>query len=284
MPLTEGEKIGLIAGSGAFPITFADAARASGHKVMAIAIQGFASPELADHVDEIHWLAVGQLDTLIALCHKNHVSNLALAGKIEHVTLFKLGIPETRVIRVLMRLKDRRAESLTRALIEELKNENIHVLDSSLFLKSLMPPEGLLTVHRPLQKREEQAVEFGWPLARKIAHLDIGQSLIVKDGVVVAVEGAEGTDGAILRAGQLAGPGTVVIKASRPCQDFRFDLPVVGIQTIRTMIEAKATALAISAGETIMLDREEMVALAEKSDIAIIARSDSPANGEKRPC
>ncbi|MCX8035582.1 MAG: UDP-2,3-diacylglucosamine diphosphatase LpxI [Candidatus Sumerlaeia bacterium] len=284
MPLTEGEKIGLIAGSGEFPITFADAARASGYKVMAIAIQGFASPELANHVDEIHWLGVGQLDTLIALCHKNNVSNLALAGKIEHVTLFNLGIPETRVIRLLMRLSDRRAQSLARALIEELESENIHVLDSSLFLKPLMPPEGLLTPRRPLQKREKRAIEFGWPLARKVAELDIGQSLIVKDGMVVAVEGAEGTDKAILRAGELAGPGTVVIKVSRPRQDFRFDLPVVGIQTIRTMSEAKASALAISAGETILLNREAVTALAEESNIAIIAQTDSPANGGKMPC
>jgi len=282
--ISDGEKIGLIAGSGVFPIHFAQAARQNGHHVTALAIEGFASPELEKHVDDIHWLGVGQVDTLIGLCHQNKIAHLAMAGKIEHVTLFNLGKIETRVCRMLARLTDRRAESLTRALIEELEGENIRVLDSSLFLKSLLPLQGLLTKNRPLRAREQQAIEFGWPLVLEIARLDIGQSLVAKDGVVVAVEGADGTDATIRRGGQLAGPGAVVVKVSRPRQDFRFDLPVIGLQTIQAMAEAGASALAISAGETLFFDQDEAIALAEKSDIGIVARAsgDSPipsANG-----
>jgi hypothetical protein len=283
--LSTGEKIGLIAGSGAFPITFAQAARRNGHHVTALAIEGFASPDLAQHVDEIHWLGVGQVDTLIGLCHEKNISNLAVAGKIEHLTLFNLGKVETRVSRILARLTDRRAETITRALIEELESENICVLDSSLFLKSLLPAEGLLTPNRPIRPREQRDIEFAWPLVREIARLDIGQSMVVKEGVVIAVEAADGTDATIRRGGQLAGPGTIVAKVSRPRQDFRFDLPVVGLQTVRTMAEVGASALAISAGETLFFDQEETIAFAEKSDIGIIAwpaeTPSSSADGEK---
>jgi DUF1009 family protein len=132
----------------------------------------------------------------------------------------------------------------------------------------------LLTTNRPLRPNEHKDIEFGWPLAREIARLDIGQTMIVKEGVVVAIEGVEGTDEAIRRAGKLAGDGTVVVKVSRPAQDFRFDLPVIGPQTVRTMAEAGASALAVCAGETLVFDRESAVALAEASDIAVIARTE----------
>jgi hypothetical protein len=275
--LPDGGKIGLIAGAGVFPITFAQAARRSGRHVTALAIEGFASPELANHVDEIHWLGVGQVDTLIWLCHEKNINQLALAGKIEHLTIFNLGKLETRVCRILARLTDRRAESITRALIEELESENIRVLDSSVFLRSLMPAEGLLTPKRPIRIREQRTIEFAWPLVREIARLDIGQSLVAKDGVVIAVEGADGTDATIRRGGQLAGPGAVVVKASRPHQDYRFDLPVVGLQTIQTMAEVGVSALAVSAGQTLFFDQEDTIALAEQSDIGIIAWPNGPS-------
>jgi len=285
--LSDGEKIGLIAGSGTFPINFAYAARQSGHPVTALAIEGFAPPELANHVDEIHWLGAGQLDTLIGLCHEKNISHLALAGKIEHLTIFNLGKIETRVARILARLTDRRAETIARALIEELESENIQIFDSSLFLKSFLPSRGLLTKNRPLQPRERRDIEFAWPLVREVARLDIGQTLVVKDGVILAVEGADGTDATIRRGGQIAGPGTVVVKTSRPHQDFRFDLPVVGLTTIATMAEVDATALAIAATETLFFDREQTIALAEKSNVSIMAWPDecSPpsAEGEKQP-
>lgn len=280
------QKIGLIAGRGAFPISFAQAARRNGHHVMALAVEGFASPELAEHVDEIYWLGIGQVDTLIRLCHENDISHLALAGKIDHVTLFNLGSVESRAFHLLERLSDRKAGSIVRALIQELESENIRVLDSSLFLKSLLPSEGLLTKNRPIRAAEQRDIEFAWPLAREIARLDIGQSVVAKDGVIVAVEGVEGTDETIRRAGHLAGRATVVVKVSRPRQDFRFDLPVVGLQTIRTMAEAGVSALAMCAGETLFFDQPEALALAERSDIGVIARpSEMPppsADGERQ--
>jgi len=275
-----GEKIGLIAGRGAFPINFAQAARRNGHKVTALAIKGFASPTLAEHVDEIFWLGVGQVDSLIRICHERGISHLAMAGKIDHVTVFNLINVEPRTFRLLRRLRDRTAESIARAFIEELEKENIKVLDSSLFLKSHLPTAGLLTKRRPIRRNEKRDIEFAWPLVRQIAHLEIGQSLLAKDGVVVAVEGVEGTDETIRRAGRLAGPGTVLVKVSRPRQDFRFDLPVVGLQTIKAMIGAGTSAMAISAGETLFFDQEEAIALAEQSDIGIIAIDDK--NGEEK--
>ncbi|MBM3333403.1 UDP-2,3-diacylglucosamine diphosphatase LpxI [Candidatus Sumerlaeota bacterium] len=270
--LAKGEKIAVIAGSGAFPIAFAQAARQNGHHVTAIAIQGFASPDLADHVDGIYWIGAGQVDTLIALCQQNDICHVTMAGKIEHLTLFNLGKVEPRASRILGRLTDRRAESLLGALAGELESEKIRVLDSSLFLASLIAGEGLLTKNRPVRPREERDIEFGWRLAREIARLDIGQSIVVKERVVIAVEAAEGTDSTIRRGGQLAGPGAVVVKVSRPRQDVRFDLPVVGLNTVRTMADAGCSALAICAGQTLFFDQEQAVELAEKSDIAIIAR------------
>lgn len=279
------ERIGLIAGRGAFPVNFAQAARRDGHHITALAIKGFATSDLAEHVDAIHWLGVAQIDTLIRICHENNVSQLALAGKIDHIAVFNMGQIEPRAFRLLSRLRDRKAESIVRGLIEELESENIQVLDSSLFLKSLLPEPGLLTPNRPITPQEQGDIDFAWPLVREIAHLDIGQSLIAKDGVVIAVEGVEGTDEAIRRGGQLAGAGTVLVKVSRPRQDFRFDLPVVGLETIRAMSEAGASALAICSGETLFFDREEAVALAEESDIGIIARTggpnDEPPKGEE---
>ena len=266
------ERIGLIAGRGAFPVNFAQAARRDGHHITALAINGFASSDLAEHVDAIHWLGVAQVDTLIRLCHENGISQLALAGKIDHVAVFNLGQVEPRAYRILAKLSDRKTESIVRALIEELETENIRVLDSSLFLKSLLPAPGLLTPRRPIRPQEQADMDFAWPLVREIARLDIGQSLVAKDGVVVAVEGVEGTDETIRRGGQLAGPGTVLVKVSRPCQDFRFDLPVVGLATIEAMNDAGASALAIAAGETLVFDREQAVALAQQSDIGIVAR------------
>lgn len=271
------EQIGLIAGRGAFPVHFAQAARRNGHHITAMAIKGFASSDLADHVDEIHWLGVAQVDTLIRLCHERNISHLALAGKIDHIAVFNLGQVEPRAFRILSRLRDRKAESIVRALIEDLESENIHVLDSSLFLKSLLPQPGLLTPNRPLAPREQDDIDFAWPLVREIAHLDIGQSLVAKDGVVVAVEGVEGTDETIRRGGRLAGRGTVLVKVSRPRQDFRFDLPVVGLGTIRAMAEAGTSALCVCAGETLFFDREEAVALAETLNIGIAARSAEPS-------
>jgi DUF1009 family protein len=265
-------KIGLIAGRGRFPINFAQAARGNGHHVTALAIRGFASDNLADHVDEIHWLGVGQVDTLIRICHENNIASLAMAGKIDHRQIFDPGPLEPRALRILQRMRDGTAMTIARAIMEELDGENIRVLDSSLFCGPLLAPQGMLTAKRTIRPNEQRDIDFGWRLANRIAELDIGQCVIIKNCVIVAIEALEGTDQAILRAGQLAGPGAVVVKVSRPRQDFRFDLPVIGPQTIRIMAEAGATALAVTAGETVFLDQAEALRLAEDSGIAVVSR------------
>ena len=276
--IPEGERIGLLAGRGAFPIHFALAAQHGGHPITALALEGFASPGLAEHVDEIHWLGVGQLDTLIRLCHERRIRHLAMAGTIEHSTVFQPGGKiEPRALRLLLRMQDRRAQSIFGALVAELSGEDIEVIESSYFLQDLIPGPGVLTPGRPPRPAEERDVAFAMPLARELARLDIGMSLVVKHGAVVAVEGMDGTDATIRRGGAIAGPGTVVVKASRPRQDFRFDLPIVGQQTVRTMIEAGTCALAFCAGETLFFDQAEALALAESSDIAVVALAAAPA-------
>jgi hypothetical protein len=288
--IPEGERIGLIAGRGAFPIHFADAAQNTGHPITALAIEGYASPELAEHVDEIVWLGVGQVDRLIKTCHARNISRLAMAGKIDHVRVLNPGKLDRRAWRLLLKLRDRRAESIVAALIKELMGENIQVIDSTYFLKSLLPSVGLMTRRRPLNKREQRDVAFALPLARELARLDIGMSLVVKERSIVAVEGMDGTDETIRRGGRLAGPGTVVVKASRPRQDFRFDLPILGLSTVQTMAEAGATALAFCADETIFFDHPQAIALAESSNIGIIAlappvaaNASSSSKGEPQP-
>jgi len=264
-------KIGLIAGNGNFPLAFARAAKEKGLQVIAVAHEGETLPELAELVDGIFWVKVGQLGKLIKIFKDQDVSDVLMAGGIKKTRLFGGGLPDMRGMTVLARMIHKKDDSLLRAVATELESEGITVRESTLYLDNLLAQAGVLTKRKPT-KDELQDIEFGWHLAKEIGKLDIGQTVVVKDQAVLAVEAIEGTDEAIRRGGRLCREGAVVVKTCKPQQDLRFDLPAIGIQTMQTMREVNASCLAVEAGKTIILDRQAVVLEADRAGISIIAR------------
>lgn len=270
-PATALARIALIAGQGDFPFLIAQAAKANGVEVVVLALRGFAKPELAECADKIFWLELGQLGRAIELMHEHGITAVTLAGRVPHTSVLQYRHFDMRAVKLLARALNKKADTLLGAVSAEFEKERIAVLDSSLFLKSLMPEAGLLTPGRPLSPEEKSDVDFGYPIAKVVAGQDIGQTIVVKSGMVVAVEGAEGTDECVRRAGLLAGPGCVVVKVSKPRQDMRFDIPVVGRKTIEVMQETGASALAVSARETLLFHRGEILKKAAECGIAVVA-------------
>ncbi|MCL5271571.1 MAG: UDP-2,3-diacylglucosamine diphosphatase LpxI [bacterium] len=263
--------IGLIAGEGRFPILLAQAARDRNIRVTAIGVRGITSPDLAREVTAIHWVEFGQFNRMIEICHEAGIRQTIMAGRIKHNSIFQLTRIDRRGIKLLARASSRKADTLLRAITEELARERIEVLDSTLLMKECMPPAGLLTPACAPSEAVMDDINFGRPLATALAGLDIGQTLVVKHKSVVAVEAMEGTDQTIQRAGEIAGEGCVVVKVSRPRQDRRFDVPVLGLTTVRKIIQVKGAALAFPGGETLFFDREEASALATEHGVTLYA-------------
>jgi DUF1009 family protein len=249
----------------------AQAARSNGVQVVIFALRSFATEEIAQLSDEVFWLELGQLGKAIELMKEHDVRSVAMAGRVPHQSILQYRHFDARAVKLLARSLNKKADSLLGAVASEFEREGITVLDSSLFLKSLMPASGLLTPRRPLTPEEQENVDFAYPIAKAIAGQDVGQTIVVKDGIVVAVEALEGTDKCIRRAGELAGRGCIVVKVSKPGQDMRFDIPVIGPATIESMRAAGCTALAVSARECLVFHREEVVGMAEKNSIAMVA-------------
>jgi DUF1009 family protein len=266
-------RIGIIAGNGTFPIAFARAAKEKGLQVIAVAHEGETLPELAQWVDGIFWVKVGQLGKLISIFKDQDVHDVLMAGGIKKTRLFKGGMPDLRGAALLAKMLYKKDDSILRAVAAELESEGITVRESTLFLDNLLAPAGILTKRRP-SKDEQKDIEFGWHLAKEIGKLDIGQTVVVKDQAVLAVEAIEGTDEAIRRGGRLCDQGAVIVKICKPQQDLRFDLPAVGMQTIRTMQEVKASCLAVEAGKTIIFEQKAVTAEADRQGIAIVAVGD----------
>jgi DUF1009 family protein/predicted dehydrogenase len=264
--------IGLIAGSGQFPLLFAHAARQAGVEVVAIGFQGETDPALAKLVPKLHLLRLGQLSRLINTFKSAGVTQAAMAGAINKTRLYARVRPDWRAFKFMHRLRNKKDDSLLRAFAEELEAEGIKIEPSTLFLPSLLAPAGVLTRRKP-NHREQRDIDFGWQLAKEFGNLDIGQCLLVKDQAVLAVEGIDGTDATILRGGRLCKQGAVVIKVSKPIQDLRFDVPAVGLDTIATMRRVKARVLVIEAGKTVMFDRDQMIDEANQAGITIVVRS-----------
>jgi len=263
-------KIGLIAGNGTFPIVFARAAKQKGMQVVAVAHEGETLPDLAQHVDAIFWIKVGQLGKLISIFKEQGVTDVLMAGGIKKTRLFGGGMPDLRAIAMLAKMIHKKDDSILRAVAKELESEGIIVRESTLYLDNIVASPGILTKRKP-SKEEHQDIEFGWQMAKEIGRLDIGQTVVVKDQAVLAVEAIEGTDEAIRRGGLFCGQGAVVVKVCKPQQDLRFDLPAVGTQTIRAMADVKAACLAVEAGKTIILDREAVRSEADRAGITIVA-------------
>lgn len=262
-------KIGLIAGNGNFPVAFARAAKQKGIQVIAVAHEGETLPELAQWVDAIFWINVGQLGKLIKIFKEQGVTDVLMAGGINKTRLFS-GMPDLRGMTLLAKMIHKKDDSILRAVARELESEGITVRESTLYLDNILVSPGILTKRRP-SKGEQQDIEFGWHMAKEIGRLDIGQTVVVKDQAVLAVEAIEGTDEAIRRGGLLCGRGAVVVKVCKPQQDLRFDLPAVGTQTIDTMEQVKASCLAVEADKTIIIEREAVVREADRAGITIVA-------------
>jgi UDP-2,3-diacylglucosamine hydrolase len=264
------EKIGLIAGNGQFPFQVIQSAKEQQIEMIVAAIKEEAFPEIASCGYPVHWLGLGQLGKLIRVFKNAGVTRAIMAGQVKHVQIFGSSLPDLTMIRMLAGLKQKNTDALIGGVACVLKNEGITLVDSTSLLKPNLAPEGALT-RRGLNADEQADVQYGRPIAHKIALMDIGQTVIVSNQAIVAIEAMEGTDSVIRRAGELAHKaGLTVIKVSKPNQDMRFDVPVVGVPTIEVMIESGATALVLDSRRTIIFDREKLVDLADRNEIAVV--------------
>jgi DUF1009 family protein len=265
------EILGIIAGNGVYPRTLADAARKAGVKrIVAAAFTNETDPAIDKHVDTVEWLRVGQLSRLFKFFRGQNVHHAIMAGQIAPKNLFDLQ-PDWKALLVLAKLKQRNAESIFSAIANELAKVNVDLMPATSFLEDSIATAGLIAGAK-LSRREEEDIDFGWKIAKEMARLDIGQTVIVKNGTVLAVEAFEGTNDAIRRGGALAREGAVMIKVAKPNQDMRFDVPVIGVETIKVATESKLRVIAIEAGKTLLLEREAIVDLAARAKISIVAR------------
>jgi DUF1009 family protein len=264
-------RYGLIAGNGKFPFLILEAARSQGIAMVVIAIKEEAFPEIESRADTVHWISLGQLGQLIKTFKAEGVQQAIMAGQVKHKQIFSGIVPDLKLLKVLANLKTRNTDSLIGAVARVLEEEGITLIDSTAFLKPLIPEPGVLTVRAP-NEREAGDMAYGRKIAREIARLDLGQTLVVRDKACIAVEAMEGTDAVIRRAALLtANQQITVIKVSKPNQDMRFDVPVVGFDTVRLMAEVNASALAIDAHKTLLIDREKLIACANQHQISISA-------------
>ncbi len=265
------ETLGLIAGNGKFPLLFAHAAREQNIKVVAAGIHGDTSWFLKPVVDKLEWFRVGELKRLFEFFEKAGIKYVIMAGQVNPKNLFDETVTLDNESQDLIKaLKDRRADTIFSAIAEKLKTHGLELLDSTLLLKNYLAPQGTLTKRGPTLS-ELADIEFGREIAKSMGGLDVGQTVVIKEKAIVAIEAMEGTDRCILRGGSIARVGAVVVKMSKPKQDDRFDVPVIGLRTIQTMIKCRAGCLAVEAEKTLIIDRAKVIPLANKGKICIVA-------------
>jgi DUF1009 family protein len=277
-----GEPLGLIAGNGRFPFLAAAGARRAGRHVVALAIREEADPALAAEVDELHWVGLGELGRALHLLHQAGAREAVMAGQVKHRRIFSAIVPDLTLMGLLARLAFKNTDSLIGAVADALAREGVTLLPSVAFLRDQLASAGEMSPRRPTSK-ERGDIEYGETVARTLAGMDLGQTAVVKDRAAVALEAMEGTDETILRAGRIAGPGTTVVKVSKPRQDMRFDVPVVGVSTLDAMREAGSRVLAVDAERTLLLDRAAFLTRAEADGVAVFGldpgRAERKANG-----
>jgi DUF1009 family protein len=262
---------GLIAGNGRFPFLVLEGARSQGIEMTVIAVKEEASPELEIIAKRLHWVSLGELSKTIELMHQEGVTQAVMAGQVQHSKIFSSIRPDWKLAKLLFSLPRKNTDSLIGAVARVLEDEGIRLVDSTLFLKPLIPEAGVLTRRAP-SEHEAEDMAYGLGVARQITGMDIGQTVVIADRACVAVEAMEGTDETIARAARIVdGKPLVVVKVSKPGQDMRFDVPVVGLPTIEHMRGAGATALAVDAGRTLLFDRTRLIELADEAGIAIQA-------------
>jgi UDP-2,3-diacylglucosamine hydrolase len=263
--------LGIIAGNGVYPRLLADAARKAGvKKIIAAAFTDETDPVLVQHVDLIEWMRVGQLNRLLKFFNEHKVHHAIMAGQIAPKNLFDLR-PDWKALLLLGKLKERNAESIFAAIANELTRIDVELLPATTFLEDCLVPAGLIAGAK-LSRREEEDVDLGWKIAKEIARLDIGQTVMVKNGTVVVVEAFEGTNEAIRRGGALAREGAVIVKVAKPNQDMRFDVPVIGRETISVAAEAKIRVIALEAGRTLLLEKDDVILAAQRAKITVLGR------------
>lgn len=262
-------KIGLIAGKSDLPIEFAKSAKSQSKDLTIFALKSITDKQIEKYA-KTYWINFGEAQKLIDLMHEEKITHFVMLGKIEHYLLifsfFKL---DKRAKEFLSKLKDKKAKTILEGVIKELEKEGFKALDPTPYLESLLLEKGLVN-NVSLQEKYKKDVEFGIKIAKQIAQLDIGQTVVVKDQIVIAVEGIEGTDKCIERAGKLGGEGLVVCKSARKNQDMRYDVPVVGGKTLESMKKAKAKVLAVEAGKTYLINKEDLIKKADKLGISVI--------------
>ena len=260
--------VGLIAGRGELPVIAAGALRAAGHRVVAVGFDDETRAALAGAVDVYHDLRLGQVEKLIRAFRDAGVGSALMLGKVHKARTFTDFRPDLRAMKLWMSLPDRRDDTILHAVVDELGREGVVVEEVGRWLGALFATPGKLSRRAP-DERERADIAFGYRLAREIGRLDVGQTVAVKNLAPVAIEALEGTDLTIRRAGEVAGPGVVVVKTAKPSQDFRFDVPVVGLETARALVAARAAVLAIEAGRTLFVQQEQTLALLDENRVAL---------------
>jgi UDP-2,3-diacylglucosamine hydrolase len=278
----QDQKLGLIAGNGTFPLLLLDAARAQGAQVVVAAIKEETSPLIENRgAAAVHWISLGELSKLIDTFKREGVSTAIMAGQVKHKQIFSAIRPDWRLAKVLLSLGTRNTDSLIGAVAKVLEDEGIHLISSTSYLEPLLARPGVLSRRRPTEA-EQKDMEYGRRVARHLAQYDIGQTVVIAESACVAVEAMEGTDATILRAGEIMkstahegdsvlSRALTVVKVAKPNQDMRFDVPVIGVKTVETMLHAGATCLAVDAGKCLFLDGDRVIEAADRVAIAIIA-------------
>jgi DUF1009 family protein len=263
-------RYGLIAGNGRFPFLVIEGARRAGVGLSVAAIREETDPLIESAAERVVWVGLGQLGKMIRFFKREGVERAMMAGQVKHVQIFSGAIPDVRMLKMLLKLPRRNTDALIGAVADELASEGIELIDSTYFLQDHLPQAGQLSRRAP-DERERGDIEYGLEIAREIARLDLGQTIVVRARACVAIEAMEGTDATIERAGLMARGRLTVVKIAKPNQDMRFDVPVVGTPTIERMVEAGATCLCITAGKTLMFDRDQMLRLADEKRISVVA-------------
>lgn len=263
-------KFGLIAGNGRFPFLVLEGARRQGASLAVVAIKEETDKSIEEAAEKLVWVGIGQLGKMISFFKKEGVTKAIMAGQVKHIQIFSGALPDLRMVKMLWHLPQRNTDALIGGVADEMAKEGIELIDSTHFIQDQLAQEGVLTKRQP-NENERGNIEYGLKVANEIARLDLGQTIVIRARACVAIEAMEGTDAVIKRAGELAKGKLTVVKVAKPNQDMRFDVPVVGVPTIRTMIEAGATCLCLTAGKTLMFDKEEMIKLADDNKITIVA-------------
>ncbi|MEP6787230.1 MAG: UDP-2,3-diacylglucosamine diphosphatase LpxI [Acidobacteriota bacterium] len=260
---------GLIAGNGQFPFLVVEGARKQGVSLAVVAIKEETDPRIVEVAENVAWVGIGQLGKMISFFKDQGVTQAVMAGQVKHVQIFSGAMPDLRMVKMLWNLPRRNTDALIGGVADEMVKEGIELIDSTYFIQDQLAPQGVLTKRKPTDL-ESANIEYGLHIADEIARLDLGQTIVVRGKACVAIEAMEGTDATIRRAGELANGKLTVVKVAKPDQDMRFDVPVVGVPTVCTMIDAGATCLSLTAGKTLIFDRDEMTDLANKNKIAIV--------------